>query len=318
MSGLHIRRAEPEDSSGILALLSASLGWLPDEHHAAFFAWKHESNPFGPSPSWVAIDARSGSLAGFRTFLRWEFERDGQVVRAVRAVDTATAPAHQGKGVFRQLTEHALAALHDEGVAFVFNTPNDQSRPGYLKMGWEVVGRVPVRLWPRSLAAIGKVARARTPAALWSEPNRFGVAIGDAIADGHVITPLAPRDGHLRTRRGPDILRWRYGGFPALAYRAVRGEDGTAVFRLRRRGPALEAAIVEVFPDEGRSGVRAARSIPAVTGADYALAAASPGILRSFVPLPRQGPILTWRALRDRACPPIGTWSLSLGDIELF
>ena len=45
-----------------------------------------------------------------------------------------------GRGVFRALTMHALDELHARGVSFVFNTPNDQSRPGYMNMGWRPVG----------------------------------------------------------------------------------------------------------------------------------------------------------------------------------
>ena len=81
----------PEDTPQVLDLLSASLGWVPDDHHAAFFAWKHSANPFGPTLAWVA--ERAGRVIGFRAFLRWEFEQPGAVLLAVRAVDTA---AHAG------------------------------------------------------------------------------------------------------------------------------------------------------------------------------------------------------------------------------
>ena len=37
-----------------------------------------------------------------------------------------------------------------------------------------------------------------------------------------------------------------------------------------------------------------------------------------LLPLPGQGPVLTWRAVTETAAPPIGAWDLSLGDIELF
>ena len=80
---------------------------------------------------------------GFRTLMRWEFLDGERVVRAVRAVDTATHPDYQGRSIFTRLTLHALDELVAEGVEFVFNTPNEQSRPGYLKMGWQVVGQLP-------------------------------------------------------------------------------------------------------------------------------------------------------------------------------
>jgi GNAT superfamily N-acetyltransferase len=69
---------------------------------------------------------------------------DGTTINAVRAVDTATHPDWQGRGIFSRLTLGALDDLRDDGVDCVFNTPNDKSRPGYLKMGWQQVGKVPV------------------------------------------------------------------------------------------------------------------------------------------------------------------------------
>src|SRR5687767_6957749 len=114
----------------LMELLAASLRWVPDELFGRFFAWKHEQGPFGASPAWVALDGER--LAGFRTFLRWEFNHpDGRIRRGVRAVDTATHPDYQGRGIFRDLTLQALDHLRADGVDFVFNTPNAQSLPGY-------------------------------------------------------------------------------------------------------------------------------------------------------------------------------------------
>src|ERR1700674_4101384 len=95
---LQIREYRDADEAAVLELLQASLGWVPDTQYGRFFAWKHRQNPFGRSPAWVAVDGER--IAGFRIFLRWEFTRGGDVVRAVRAVDTATHPDYQGRGVF--------------------------------------------------------------------------------------------------------------------------------------------------------------------------------------------------------------------------
>ena len=127
--GLTIRRAEPGDRKGILALLAASLGRDgSDPRYEQLYAWKHEQNAFGRSPAWVACDGER--LAGVRILMPWEFRRGAVTVRAVRAVDTATHPDYQGRGIFTRLTLHAIDELREEGVDFVFNTPNDQSRPG--------------------------------------------------------------------------------------------------------------------------------------------------------------------------------------------
>jgi GNAT superfamily N-acetyltransferase len=134
---LQIRRVTADDRDAVLRLLARSLGRDSDPRYEELFAWKHEENAFGRSPAWVATDG--DRLAGFRVLMRWEFVEQGRVVHAVRAVDTATDPDYQGRGIFTRLALHALDELRSE-VDFVFNTPNDQSRPGYLKMGWQVVG----------------------------------------------------------------------------------------------------------------------------------------------------------------------------------
>jgi len=308
-------------------LLSRSLGWLRDADHAAFFAWKHEENPFGASLAWVAEEA--GRIIGFRTFMRWEFEQGAEVVRAARAVDTATHPDHRGKGIFSRLTLHSLDELQAAGVAFVFNTPNDQSRPGYLKMGWQVLGRLPTVVRPSSLAAVGRMARARIPAELWSTPTGAAEPAGTVLADAHGIEQLLrsqPPAGALQTRRTAAYLAWRYGGMASLRYRAHVSDGGldrgVALFRLRRRGPALEVAIGDLLVPGGdsRRAAALAREVLRLSGADYAIASTPPLVLRSgFIPLPGQGPIVTWRGLgpqRSVLRPP--AMELRLGDVELF
>ena len=129
-----MRRADDSDRPSVLDLLAGSLGWDRDQKFAELFAWKHVRNPFGPSAAWVAVEHEA--VVGFRTFLRWQFEHpDGRTRRAVRAVDAATSPAHRRQGIFRRLTLTAVDELIAEGVDFVFNTPNANSRPGYLRMG---------------------------------------------------------------------------------------------------------------------------------------------------------------------------------------
>lgn len=319
---LTIRRATPADDDQVLALLQASLGWVPGEQYAAFFRWKHRQNPFGGSPSWVVTDG--DRIVGFRTFLRWAFESGAGPRIAVRAVDTATHPDYQGRGIFSRLTRHALSELREGGVDFVFNTPNSQSRPGYLKMGWIEVGRQAIIVRPASRpGALRRLAGARQPAEKWSLPTDRGQPAADALADEAALAGLLgsqpPAEG-LRTRRTPGYLAWRY-GFGPLEYRVLlRGsglEDGFAVFRLRRRGPATEATVCDVVVPDGSAAARreVLRAVARRGGGDYALlVAAAPAA--GYLPLPRQGPILTWRAVCDEQPP--AAWDLSMGDVELF
>src|SRR5262245_52935062 len=163
-------------------------------------------------------------MVGLRHFLRWEFATPGgAVVPAVRAVDTVTDPDYRRRGIFRRLTLGALDDLRREGVAFVFNTPNEQSRPGYLAFGWEVVGT-----WRRArrVASVGGALRSLTARAAPEQvslTSDLGVPAGEALADGDGVAALLAsraRPRGLETRLSVEFLRWRYGTAP-LGYRAL-------------------------------------------------------------------------------------------------
>jgi hypothetical protein len=319
---LVVRPATADDRHHILELLERALGWDDDLRHESLFAWKHERNAFGASPAWVAWDG--DHLAGFRTFLRWEFDRGDQTIRAVRAVDTATDPKYARRGVFRRLTLHALDELQTDDASLVFNTPNDQSRPGYLTMGWQVVGRIVLAARPRKPGGLIRMTGARVPADLWSTESAGGEPAATVLEDDAAVSELLgsqPRGRAMVTRRSMKYLQWRYGSAP-LDYRAVvlhhDAAAGLAFFRVRRRGTAQEAALCEVLAPEGhRARARQlVREVARASGADYVLRVA--GHLDGCVRLPHQGPVLIWRPLRG--APRLGRrdWDLALGDVELF
>ncbi len=320
---LVFRRADDSDRGAILDVLRVSLGREVDDRYEALFAWKHLENAFGPSPAWIACDG--DRIAGFRTLMRWEFLAGGRVVRAVRAVDTATHPDYQGRGIFTRLTLHALDELAAEGVEFVFNTPNDQSRPGYLKMGWREVGTLPTVVRPTRWTRVARIAKARVPAERWSTPSTAGEAAADVLADAPAVDALlarrAPR-AQLATNVTGEFLRWRF-GTPLLGYRALVAPggvaDGLAIFRIRARGSAREAALVSLLTPAGdrRSAAGLVKELARVADADYVLGLGGrpvwPG---AMVRLPGVGPMLTCRPIGDAVAP--SQWDLTLGDIELF
>ena len=248
-----IRPLEDADRDAVLELFVASLGWRDDDAHRELFRWKHESNPFGRSPGWVV--EHDGEVVAVRLMMRWAFRRGGRVVRAVRAVDTATRPDHQGAGLFSALTRAAVAACRADGVAFVFNTPNEQSRPGYLKLGWRDVGRLPAAMRPRSLGQLPGLVRGRQPAELWSSPIDTGVDVGTWLDGGGWRWPppgdgVSSTDRALRTAVDADVLRWRY-GLPELHYRVIDDGDAAVIVRVRHarrrsragRRPALRSSV---------------------------------------------------------------------------
>lgn len=62
-----------------------------------------------------------------------EMEKNNELFSVLRAGDTARYPHFQGREIFKRLTLSALKFTKKNDDNFVFNTQNDQSRPGYLK-----------------------------------------------------------------------------------------------------------------------------------------------------------------------------------------
>jgi hypothetical protein len=259
--------------------------------------------------------------------VRWRFDHpDGRVRSAVRAVDTATSPVHQGRGIFRKLTLTAVEELTAEGVDFVFNTPNAQSRPGYLRMGWSTVGRLPLVVRVAGITSALRMRASRVPAERWPVATTVGVDAASSLADdrvGDLLASVGPPTG-FRTARTVEYLRWRY-GLAALGYRAIALDNdpaaGLAVFRLRRRGDAVEVGVSDVLVPHAAAGAarHLLRAVARDTGADYAVRVGRPLLRAGFIPFPRQGPLLTWRPLADRsAAPARGDLDLALGDVELL
>ena len=307
-----IRPATLDDREQIIDVLWRSMGSPPDQRHADLFAWKHDHNPFGASPVWVV--EHGGAIVGVRAMMRWQFERDGRRLMAVRAVDTATAPEAQGRGLFTALTMHALADLAGT-TDFVFNTPNDNSRPGYVKMGWQVVGRLPAAVVPVGAVGLGRLVRSRQPAELWSEPVEIGMDPDEWITSQWRGDVQRGRPRALVTAQSETYWRWRL-GLASLHYRIVDDGEVSLAIRVRRRGPSRELVVAHAFGDSGSVDV-AARRVASAVGCDYALRLGR-GRVPHSLSMPGGGPLLTWRALREPGMPPLDNWHLTMADIELF
>lgn len=318
-SGLQIRPATPQDRTAVIEMMRGPLQWGNDARNAAFYTWKHDRNPFGPSPTWVAVDGTR--VVAVRAFMRWRFHRGNRIIDAVRAVDTATDPEYQGRGLFRELTLIGVDALRADGVGFVFNTPNEQSLPGYLSMGWHEVGHLPTTVLPRA-GGLMRTARSRAPADRWSADLTVGVGIDEWLDLGglarHAQSARPPDDMRaLRTAVSHDFLRWRYGSL-LLPYRVVDDGEGAVIVRARQRGRSRELVVATSFGADPAHADHLVRRTLRAAECDHALRLGAPNPRGGALPMPGAGPLLTWRALGDAGMPPLGSWNLALGDIELF
>lgn len=317
----------------------------------AFWRWKHSDNPFGRSYGIYALDEATDRIAALRILLSWKFVSNGNVcLHAARAVDTATHPSYQRQGLFSRLTMQAVSDLREEGSDLIFNTPNEKSLPGYLKMGWKLVDKR--ALYLRTLRPARMVGRRLRPVdeAVAGDPQAYFV-------DGQVMSWHRFIDEHgtqawdllreweskrvlcgWRTERSEAYYAWRYGKHPNVTYyvyvtwqpESKRGDlAGVAILRPNVRFGWQEVVLCDLIlsepsPADGRNVVR---SLLRHLRADYVVAHFAPASIEyasirksGFLRVPRHGMHFTVRPLIgdfDDISQP-GAWDLSLGDLEVF
>jgi GNAT superfamily N-acetyltransferase len=322
-SDIIIREGHESDLPEIIRLMKSSLGEELMPKSENFFKWKHLQNPFGASEILLALHKER--IVGLRTFMYWRWEKNSEGIRAVRAVDTATAKDFQGKGIFRDLTLRAADICKDKGVSMVFNTPNPISKQGYLKMGWHEAGRMPFFAGPGSIF-----------------PKRAGNQDQiELLKDFDIATNLAafPKDWkhqvdipYYHTPISFSYIHWRYSDCPVATY-GMMGEPDIfgIIFRMKPWRGFLELRICEswILPGRGnekrfhaayRHIIKKLRPI-LVTSAPSAFlhGAGKPShfLLGPF----RKGPMVTIRPLSMenlKEFDNFNAWRPSIGTLELF
>ncbi len=326
-----------------------------------FWNWKHINNPFGPSCGIYAWDKEQRKAVGLRVFMRWTWKAAGDnsgggvdggggsdavAVRAVRAVDTATHPDYQRRGIFSVLTKRALADVKEEGVDFVFNTPNAQSLPGYIKMGWQVVDKLPMyarflRPWNIVKYPLNQTDKQKElpPRSAFFKDNivswqEFEQSRGkEAQALVAMWESLRNRVGY-RTPRDMDYLSWRYGGHPYVSYGVCFVEDsnglcGFAVLKPNVRHGLKEVVMTEIFlrAQDESVGKKLLKAVASSVRSDYIVSYFAGGTFElamlkksRFHSIPGQTMTFTVRLLNKSPFDPLKAenWDLTLGELETF
>lgn len=309
-----IRKATESDLPEIIALLKVSLGEALLPKSETLWKWKHQFNPFGASPCLLAEE--EGQLIGVRAFLRWDFQENGKIYKSYRAVDTATHPDYQGRGIFKKLTMDLISQIQSEGADLIYNTPNSNSTPGYLKMGWKKWGKLPLKLHFH----FGKSSKMAEKPSDWNLVS----SLIEKIESGVQSLP------GLRTRLLPGYIHWRYRDSPLFPYHYLSdGHSYLLIYRIKEGKMGRELRICDLFstPEFSysqkkelqhslelkikTSGVR----FSSFSGLSYSR---QPQLDLGIMPILRIGPMITLRHVREEFNPLQQNWAWSLGDLEVF
>lgn len=315
-----IREAVKNDIPSIITLLKLSLGESLMPKSEEYWKWKHVDNPFGESPVLLALD--NEQIVGVRAFMRWEWKDENKILKAVRAVDTATHPDFQGKGIFKQLTLQLLNECKEYGDNFVFNTPNVKSESGYIKMGWLSAGNLPVKISIKHPIEIIKNRFRNQKSTEFLELDHSNAHRFDL---NHALTTyrngFSLNENKIQTNKSPQYISWRYLQIPLIKYYGHASMDGLVIFRLKLSANGRELRVVDHFGNKKITNKlvhEIYKSLPF-----HFLSAGSiedmkmPGMIKVKI----KGPTVTVRSLKDINIDRLigfSNWSPSLGDLEVF
>lgn len=343
------RQFEPEDLTQVIDLLQVAMGPNSQGADSLVWQWKHLQSPFGRSYLQLGIDG-DGEVIGLRAFSRWRLDTAGGPIEAVRAVDTATSPKMRRAGVFSGLTKQVVTQAREDGVSLVFNTPNESSMAGYLKMGWQHVGSIrPMIHVPNfpvfaAKAAWHRLSKSKAPEC---RPEEFLARplplVGEYLdqeADGvnrllAAATSLRAGTNEFAIARTWEYLQWRYAKHPYIRYYAVPYEvngdlAGLAIFRPNIRFGLKEIVLCELLLSEANQGVcsELIRTVRRSVKADHIVAYFGEASLRrkalarnGFRTIPKAHMNFTANVLNPiPGMDPFNlqNWALTLGDLELF
>lgn len=305
-----IRKGTKEDIPQIIQLLKESLGESLLPKTEEFWKWKHLDNPFGISP--VLVAEKENQIIGVRAFLRWQFTDQNRIYPACRAVDTAVHPKYQGQGIFSRLTQELVEEMKNEGVHLIFNTPNKKSHPGYLKLGWETWGKLPLKIKLKVPKSSNRSFHSKN----WEEVS----PLLSSLEDSSYTRP------GVHTDLIPGYIFWRYKQCPIVKYFYLSdGETYLLIYRLKEGKKGKELRITDLFTFSGfdkkklqtqfRELIKNSGAVwVSFSGLNY-----DPNVLDlGSIPLLTQGPLITLRKLQDDLDPRFLDWKWSLGDLELF
>lgn len=301
------RLAKPTDIEQIVSLFEICLGSEGGAPTVAFWNWKHNQNPGGVSPVILAWDG--DKLIGIRAFMCFKFHNKNEIYKAYRPVDTATDPDYQGKGVFRNLTMSLIEALKEkEEKAFIFNTPNTQSKPGYLKMGWMEWGKPLLQVLPT--------------VAFWRDnfkKNQTKLLAYD------FSTICVNTNKNLKVCKDAAYYHWRYQQIPLQQYGMKEmhlGKDCyTIIYRQKKSKMLNEYRICDVIKNDVSTN-----DIPAVVFVRLFLTLGfgmisftNNTIFWLSMKLKKNAPMITFRKINDHdASIPFHEIDWRIGELELF
>jgi len=210
--------------------------------------WKFQDNIFGETLTIVAEN--NGRIIGTGTLWPFKFLINGKNHFAYQTCSLGVHENFRGQGVFRKINSMRIQTAKKNNASFLFSFPNQNSLPGYKKMGWNYLGKLPWYVNPISCKDIflDKFTHSK------SEP--FNLNVEDKLNDKKInISDDLNRSSNVSLKKSNDFYLWRYCSRPDHKYGFVsagkknQNKHG-AVYTILKKGDFKEMVIIDfISPD---------------------------------------------------------------------
>lgn len=113
--------------------------------------YKHFANPDRVRCP-VLLHYEDDVPVGMNGFMGQTFIVNNERIKGVQSCDSAVIPKYRGKGIFSMIIRQGEQKVQEE-VSFLFGSPNPNSYPGFIKLGWKHIGNLNTYMLPIELQA---------------------------------------------------------------------------------------------------------------------------------------------------------------------
>ena len=157
--------------------------------------WWTPTNPF---QGFLLFAHTTEEIAAGCTITGRQLSYSGDVVDCFEIGDTWTLPQHQRRGLFTRLVKTAMELGFAAGPKLIYGTPNNQSGPGYRKLGYSFIDNEQhyLILMPKMVQiALRKAGMKRGPIVARDRPDNYTLT-----SKGMTISEMQPDEYFATTR----------------------------------------------------------------------------------------------------------------------
>ncbi|MCK6639842.1 MAG: GNAT family N-acetyltransferase [Bacteroidia bacterium] len=134
MSEYRIERLNDQNLKDLIVLYKDCFGI---DTTLEFLTKKYSTESFGAKyTGFIAYSSENEPAAYYGVFPA-RFTHRNRLIFCAQSGDTMTHSNHRKKGLFIKLANATFQLCRELGMEFIFGFPNDNSLPGFLKMGWK-------------------------------------------------------------------------------------------------------------------------------------------------------------------------------------